>query len=347
MIDEKEGAPHPMGERQDLASCLTISNLMAAARKCYKGVSWKRQPVMFMNRLLTNCAELREEILSGTYEPRDPTRFTVNERGKIRLIKPVDFRDRVVQRCLADHVIVPSIVPAMVEDCSACLEGRGITYALERVRGHAARCPADGWVVQFDFHDYFHTIDRGLLLAMLEPLVGDEGLMGLIELSVREEGPGLELGSHISQLLACFYPTPIDHAIEGVPGVVGYHRYMDDGIVFCEDRAASVSVAEELRLWSDSMGLELNARKTHANKVSQPFVFCKMRFTKQADGSVRMNVRKQQSRRLVKHARRVAALAEREPDRGIDLAPVRASLEGYLLRGDADLSHLVDRALDL
>lgn len=347
MRDEKEGRSRPQGERLDLASCLTLSNLMAAARKCYRGVSWKRQPVLFMSRLLTNCQELRDEVLSGRYAPKDPPRFTVNERGKVRLIKPVDFRDRVVQRCLADHVIVPAIVPAMVEDCSACLEGRGLTYALERVRGHAASCPPDGWVVQYDFHDYFHTIDRDLLLAMLEPLVGNDGLMGLIELSVREEGPGLELGSHVSQLLACFYPTPLDRAVTGAPGVTGYHRYMDDGIVFCEDRQTSVRVSEELGLWADSMGLELNGRKTHANRVSQPFVFCKMRFSKQPDGSVRMNVRKQQSRRSVKHARRVAELAEREPDRGIDLEPVRASLEGYLMRGDADLSHLVDRALDL
>ena len=154
MRDEKEGRSRPQGERLDLASCLTLSNLMAAARKCYRGVSWKRQPVLFMNRLLTNCQELRDEVLSGRYVPRDPPRFTVNERGKIRLIKPVDFRDRVVQRCLADHVIVPAIVPAMVEDCSACLEGRGLAYALERVRGHAASCPPDGWGVQYDFHDY-------------------------------------------------------------------------------------------------------------------------------------------------------------------------------------------------
>lgn len=347
MIDEKEGAPHPMGERQDLASCLTLSNLMAAARKCYKGVSWKRQPVMFMNRLLTNCAELREEILSGTYEPRDPARFTVNERGKIRLIKPVDFRDRVVQRCLADHVIVPAIVPAMVEDCSACLEGRGLTYALGRVRRHATLCPSDGWVVQFDFHDYFHTIDRDLLLALLELLVPDAGLMRLIEQSVHEDGPGLELGSHVSQLLACFYPTILDRSVLRVPGVCGYHRYMDDGIVFCVDREASVAAMAEIRRQAAGLGLVLNERKTHANRIIQPFVFCKMRFSKQPDGSVRMNVRKQQSRRSVKHARRVAELAEREPDRGIDLAPVRASLEGYLMRGDADLSHLVDRALDL
>lgn len=334
-----------MGERQDLASCFTLSNVMAAARRCYRGVAWKRQPTLYMNRLLTNCATLRDEVLSGTYSPRETTRFEIRERGKLRLIKPVDFRDRVVQRCLADHVIVPAIRAAVIEDCSACLEGRGLSYAHERVKAHAEACPPGGWVVQYDFHDYFHSVDRDLLLAMVEPLVGDDDLMGVIELSIREPGPGLELGSHISQLLACFYSTPLDVGVTSVPGVTGYHRYMDDGIAFCDCRDSSVRAMEELRRQADGLGLELNGRKTHANRIDQPFVFCKMRFSRQADGSVRMNVRKQQSRRSVRHARKVAGLAEREPELGIDLGPVRASLDGYLSRGDADLSRLVEEAL--
>ena len=46
--------------------------------------------------------------------------------------------------------------------------------------------------------------------------------------------------------------------------------------------------------------------------------------------------------RSVLHAKNVLRLSERMP--GIEVAPVRASLEGYLQRGDADLRWLADRA---
>lgn len=88
--------------------------------------------------------------------------------------------------------------------------------------------------------------------------------------------------------------------------------------------------------------LTASPKKTHINKVVHPFVFCKMRYEKQPDGSVRMVVRKKQSRRSVKHAKNVRALAERFPEKEIDLDPVRAAMEGYLNRGDEDLTWLVD-----
>lgn len=80
------------------------------------------------------------------------------------------------------------------------------------------------------------------------------------------------------------------------------------------------------------------------NRVSVPFAFCKARVTRCPGGTARINVRKPQARRAVGHARRVAALARRDPGLGIDMAPVGASLEGYLARGDADLSWLARRA---
>ena len=331
-------------ERFDLmASCFTLGNLMDASSKCYKGVGWKRQAQGFMSKRLTNCRKLQLEVLGGAYEPTEVRRFAIVERGKPRSIKPVAFRDRVVQRCLCDQVLAPAIKRAVVEDNSSCLEGRGLSYAYDRVRAHLAACPADGWALQYDFHDYFHTIDRDRLLSMLYGLIPDERMIGLVAKIISEDGPGLELGSHVSQLCAVLYPTGLDAAVSNAPGVTGYHRYMDDGIAFCRSRESAKGALAVLRESAKSLGLELNEGKTHIERATHPLVFCKARFAKTDDGA-RMSVRKQQTHRAVRHARSVAKRAEDHPE--IDLAPVEAALSGYVNKGDADLPWLVGRAFE-
>lgn len=331
-------------EGQDpYASCLSLAHLMRAADVCYRGVRWKRQAQLFMSHKLTECRRLQRELLDGTYKPTRTESFDIVERGKPRTIRPVDFRDRVVQRCLCDNALLPAIERHVVPDCSACLRGRGVDYAIGRIREYAERCPQDGWVLQSDFHDYFHSIDSATLARLVHELLPDDGLAALAMMTITTGESGLELGSHVSQLIACAYATPVDHAVMGIPGVIGYHRYMDDGIAFCADRGSAIAARETLCESTEGLGLTLNERKTHVNRVTTPFSFCKMRISKQPDGTVRVNVRKPQSRRAVRHARGVVRLSRRNPD--VDPGPCLASLSGYLGRGDADPAHLVGRAL--
>lgn len=325
----------------NLASCFTISNLMRAARECRRGVAWKRQTQQFFNHLLTNCHKLMIDILDGTYRPRETEPFTINERGKVRQVKPVTFRDRVAQRCFCDQVLIPAIESYVVDDCSAVLPGRGLTYAFDRVKGHIEDADASCWIASYDFKGFFQHIDHDVLIGMISGVVGDDLLVDFVAKTIANEGPGLDLGSHVSQLCATMYPTPIDRQVISMSSVVGYHRYMDDGIIVCRDKRSAVEALDMVREISDGVGLEVNERKTFYNRVTHPLVFCKMRFTKLEDGSVRMNVRKQQTRRSVRHAKSVMRLAERCD--AVDVEPVRASFAGYVGRGDADLTWLVDK----
>lgn len=251
---------------------------------------------MFVRNRLTNCASLLEEIENGTYKPSPVEKFTILERGKIRDVKPVNFRDRVAQRCVCDNILVPLIEDTVIDDNSACIKGRGLSYAYDRVRMHAEKCPYDGWVLQFDFSKYFSSIDQSQLVEMLRSLIDDDKIMDFLEVTIKDDKGGLELGSHVSQLCAMMYPDSMDKAISVANGVNGYHRYMDDGVVFCDDKKSALRAMEILVRESEKLCLNLNARKTHIEPVKQPFVFCKMRFSKIEDGTVRMNVRKKQSR---------------------------------------------------
>lgn len=320
-----------------LAACFTLGHLMEAARLCSKGVTWKGQVQKFLDERLCRCAELRDEILSGTWEPRPVQPFTLMERGKLRRVMPVNMRDRVVERCLCDNVLVPLIERTAIKDSSACFRGRGLDYAIRRVREHLEQAPPGAWVFQFDFHDYFHCIDRSRVIAMLRRHI-PECFVRLVALAIGgADGIGLELGSHVCQLMAVWYPTPLDHLVQSLPGFVGYHRYMDDGIGVFASKAAALNAKRVFVQSAESMGLAMNPHKTYCNRATHPIVFCKTRLTKRASG-VRVTVRKPQTRRLVRHIRSVIRKAEHED---IDVQALYGSCLGYINRGDADLTRLM------
>lgn len=287
---------------------------------------------------IVQCRRLQRAVLDGTWKPKPVHPFTIIERGKVRKVMPVDFGDRVVERCLCDFVLVPFIIAHIIKDSSACIKGRGLDYAIRRLKAYLEKAPPGAWVIQFDFHDYFHSIDRKRLIAMLRKDL-PELFVRLVVLAIGgEDGKGLELGSHVCQLLAVWYPTPLDHLIEGLPGFIGYHRYMDDGIAIFETREEALSALRTFKKAAEDMGLSMNPHKTFCNRATHPIVFCKTRLTKRA-GRVKVNVRKQMSRRSVRHYLRVLKVSE---ERGIDMSCVRASIIGYLNHGDADLTRLVE-----
>lgn len=332
-------------KRIDFDSCFTLSNLMRAADKCYSGVRWKHQAQKFMDNYLTNCSRLLAEIRDGSYKPEHVDPFTISERGKTRVVKPVKFKDRVAQRCFCEHVLIEAIDRYVLDDCSAVLPYRGLDYGFRRVKEYVENAPLDAWFVQYDFSSYFQNLDKNYVYHMIkQALVKDKRLLRFCKAILDEESGGLELGSHVSQLLATAYPTPIDKKLSSLDGIIGYHRYMDDGIAFSDSKETAYKFIETLQSLANTYHLVINPKKLIVNRITHPFVFCKMRFTKQKDGSVRMNVRKQQTRHSIRHIKNVRKRAKTYDC--IDIEPVKASFNGYLNRGDANLDWLLERAFE-
>lgn len=322
-----------------LASCFSLANLVNAARQCAKGVDWKGKVQRFDADMLCQCARLRREVLSERWEPRPVHPFTITERGKVRKVMPVDMWDRVVERCLCNEVLVPYVVSHVIEGCGACLPGRGLDRTSERVREMVDAAPMHGWAVLTDFHDYFHSIRRDALIGRLRRDIPDCFVRITAKAIGGQSGVGIELGSHVCQVLAVWFPTPLDNLMLSASGNVGYERYMDDSVAVFDSRESALNGLMLYQQSAAAMGLSMNPNKTFAQPLKTPFVFCKRRFTKRASGT-RVNIRKKQTRSTVRHV--VSALGVE----GIDPMPLRASALGSVNRGDADLSRLILENID-
>ena len=216
----------------------TFENLLSAAKKAYKGKKDKYQVAKFYFGLEKEIILLRQELLTGTYQPLGYSIFKIYE-PKERNICSADFRDRVVHHAII-NVIGDKIEKRLIYDTYACRKGKGTHKAVKRAQKFSRKCK---YFLKCDIRKYFESIDCQIMLNILEKIFfNNPDLLALIAKIVRhrpsyvEEGKGLPIGNLTSQHFANLYLGELDHYVKDKLGVKSYVRYMDDFIVFHDEK---------------------------------------------------------------------------------------------------------------
>ena len=117
---------------------------------------------------------------------------------------------------------------------------------------------------------------------------------------------GLGLGSQVCQILAVSYLNEFDHVIS-CKYRKQYVRYMDDFIIFCNDKNDAKRILKIVKSEVQKVNLTLNENKTYICKITHRFTFLKTDFKVAKTGKVikmitRLNVTKQRQKlkKLVK-----------------------------------------------
>lgn len=89
---------------------------------------------------------------------------------------------------------------------------------------------------------------------------------------------GLPIGSMCSQVLAVLYLDELNHYIKEKLHIKYYVLYMDDGILFYQDKEYLKYCLEEIERYLDNIKLKLNMKKTQINNISNGIAFLGFRF---------------------------------------------------------------------
>jgi hypothetical protein len=137
-------------------------------------------------------------------------------------------------------------------------------------------------VLQCDIRQFFPSIDYEILCARLAARIRDERTLALARLILESSNPqppadfffpgddlftpserrrGLPIGNLTSQFWANVYLDPIDHFFKDELGAPGYIRYVDDFLVFSNDKSALAQWREECRRKLGGLRLLLHERK--------------------------------------------------------------------------------------
>lgn len=269
----------------------SFNNLMCAAKQCKKSVYWKRTVQRYHADLGYNIYQLSRRLANKTYKSKRFTEFDIIERGKKRHIRAPAYEDRIVQRCLCDNYLVPLLTRHIIYDNSATITNRGTEFAINRLIVHlnkfSAKRKSTGYILIYDFTDYFNSVNHQILYKQIDKLIQDENLRDITHHFIDAFGDrGLGLGSQVSQICAVYYPNKIDHYFKDMLGVKYYGRYMDDGYIIDESLDRIKKYKEDLMRLSTELDLEINPQKIKIIKLTNSFTWLKHKYTLTQDNHI-------------------------------------------------------------
>lgn len=265
--DGKRHPPPPRPGPLRPEEVFSFRALWEAAARTARGK--RRRPAMarFRLEMEDELLRLQRELLDGSWQP-DPGQSLAIRDPKPRVITVPSVRDRVVHQAIM-LVLGPRIERRLIRDTYACRVGYGTHAALRRA---AAWARTYRWYVHLDVERFFPSIDHAIVRQHLAQDVPEPWLRALCErildgahapahraffpgddlFTPTSRAAGLPLGSLTSQWWANRYLDPIDHHIKDRLRVRPYLRYMDDLVLFADDREALARLVREVeeRMWS-------------------------------------------------------------------------------------------------
>jgi RNA-directed DNA polymerase len=192
--------------------------------------------IEFHAHLEANILAVRDSLKNGCYEWGRYRSFWVID-PKLRQIESAPFRDRVVHQAMAE-IMEPLFDPTFYHHSYACRSGRGTHKAMHTLHRWTRQNP-DFHFLQMDVAKYFPSINRAILLRLIESRIGDPRFLHLTR-SLLNSSPsprGIPIGNLTSQVFANLYLDRLDQFIKRVLRVKLYLRYMDDIVLLHRDRA--------------------------------------------------------------------------------------------------------------
>jgi hypothetical protein len=252
----------------------------AYAWLCKRRIDWP--PVAdvwtFRRRWIHEKAQLRKELLEGSYRVSLLRRVTLKEQQDIDLWSA---RDALVLKAL-------SIMPAKCLPVSTrCVHTEGHGGAKAAVRRVMTHLPTNQFVLETDVRSYYDSIDHFLLLEQLAAYIKNQRILKLLcqyMTRVSERGGlfwnyerGISRGCPLSPLIGAFFLKQLDDRMEQLR--LFYVRFMDDIVVLSPTRRQLRKAVKAVNQVLGSLKLEKHPERTFIGRVERGFDFLGYHFS--------------------------------------------------------------------
>lgn len=277
-------------------SLFAFRSLDQAYRSCRKRKRGTINALKFEQNLLDQLCDLEGELENRSYRPGRSICFLTGS-PKLREVFAADFRDRVVHHLLVPH-LERIFEPTFIHDVHSNRTGRGIHSAMRRARKFARRHRC-GHYLQLDIKSFFYSIDKAILECFLIEGLRNSShhtpfeitqLLWLTQTILHHDptqnflfkgnperlqelkrdkslfhapkGIGLPIGNLTSQFFANVMLNGFDNWIKRVFKVKSYLRYVDDFVLFHDDKAQLQAWEKEIESYlRDQLHLTLKKRR--------------------------------------------------------------------------------------
>lgn len=237
---------------------ISMDNLRLAYWKASKRKHLKADVIKFgYPSVEANLVSLRRALEDGNFEIGRYHYFKIYE-PKERNIVAATFTDRILHHAII-NICEADFEKFHVFHSYACRKGKGVHVALEVAREYHRKYR---YCVKMDIRKYFDSIDHNILISQLHRMYKDAKLLNLFTDIIKsyEVSPckGIPIGNLTSQYFANHYLGYADHFAKEKLKVIAYVRYMDDIMMWGNDRSQLLYDAKSLRNYlKDKLKLDL------------------------------------------------------------------------------------------
>jgi len=208
-----------------------LNNLYEAFYKAQKGKVLKSCVHAYRMHLQDNLLLLQQQIITGRIETGKYHSFTVYDPKK-RLICAAPFSQRVLHHAIM-NVCHDSFEKQQIATSFASRKGKGTYSALDKARVYNRQ---HRWFLKLDVRKYFESIDHVILNGQLHRLFKDFYVLlmfgKIIDSYSTAAQKSVPIGNLTSQYFANHYLSMADHFAKEVLRVPAYVRYMDDMVLW-------------------------------------------------------------------------------------------------------------------
>lgn len=283
---------------------LTVAELFQAYYDCRKNKRNTWNALRFEQNLERNLMRLYRELESGEYKPGRSICFVITD-PRCREVWAADFRDRIVHHAFYNRYS-DYFYRRFIHDSYACIPGKGALKAADRATHfmHSAthNFSRPAWVLKADFANFFNSIDKNKLDAILAQHIHDPWWLYLTRkilhndprknvfvksskkllqkvpehksLLRSKEHLGLPIGNLSSQFFANIYLNELDQLAKHKLKLKYYIRYVDDILIFGENSYTLYKNYNVLNEYAKkNLSVSFHPQKTHINRAEKGFDF--------------------------------------------------------------------------
>lgn len=321
----------------DFEKLISFQNLYSSMKVAIKGARNRTEISRFSLNALENILTMRRELMTREYHISSYNSFYVFEPKK-RLIMSGSFRDKVLQHCLCDYVLMPKLRSVFITDNYAGQIGKGTLFGLDRLSKHLTdfygEYGLDGYILKCDISKFYYSIKHDILKNIVEGYFEDDGIRWICDLIIDStDGDGLPLGNQCSQVFALMYLTNLDELVTDALGFQKYGRYSDDFFIISHDKESLKRALSCIREHLNALGLSLNA-KTEIVPMRKGIKFLGFHVYLTEDGRVIRKVYGSKKRAELKKVRRCAKLVMNGDMTLPKYNEIAGSIKNHLSHGD-------------
>ena len=239
-----------------------IENIEYVCDKIFKSCKNKEKVYKWESIRDVLVVKIYNDLNNRNYKFGKYHKFIIYEPKK-RIIMAMDMYDKLVNHLVSEYILLPSIVPGLIDSNVASRKNKGTSYGVKLYYQYRniydTKYGKDGYyLLKLDISKFFDSIDHNILKNKLRNRIKDKDALNILDIIIDSTDKGLPIGENTSQLFAIFYLDEVDKYIKEELKIKCYIRYQDDMLLIHQDKKYLKYYLDRIRVKLDKLGMTLN-----------------------------------------------------------------------------------------